>query len=82
MARERVVRREVREETADDVTTTPAPPAKPRAVDERVVEVEEEETVETRRPASGVTNVNVNKDPVSGNVSVNTPDGTQINVNK
>jgi hypothetical protein len=82
MARKRVVRREVREETADDATTTSATPTEPRAVDERVVEVEEEETVETRRPASGVTNVNVNKDPVSGNVSVNTPDGTQVNINK
>jgi hypothetical protein len=78
MARERVVRRTVREETEDDATTTAA---EPRAVNERVVEVEEEEAVETRRPASGVTNVNVNKDPVSGNVSVNTPDGTQVNVN-
>jgi hypothetical protein len=79
MARERVVRREVREETADDATTPT--PAEPGAVKERVVEVEEEEAAETRRPASGVTNVNVNKDPVSGNVSVNTPDGTQVNVN-
>ena len=40
-----------------------------------------EETTETRQPASGVTNVNVNKDPVSGNVNVNTPDGTQVNIN-
>jgi hypothetical protein len=76
MARERVVRREVREETEDDATTTPA---EPRVVKERVVE--EEEAVETPHPASGVTNVNVNKDPVSGNVSVNTPDGTQVNIN-
>jgi hypothetical protein len=78
MARKRVVRREVREETAADVPTAPAEPG---PVQERVVEVEEEEAVETRRPASGVTNVNVNKDPVSGNVSINTPDGTQVNVN-
>jgi hypothetical protein len=38
-----------------------------------------EETTEPR-PA-GVTNVNVNKDPVSGNVNINTPDGTQVNIN-
>ena len=46
-----------------------------------VVETVVEETTETRPPASGVTNVNVNKDPVSGNVNVNTPDGTQVNIN-
>jgi hypothetical protein len=48
----------------------------PVVVKETVVE----ETTEPR-PAGGVTNVNVNRDPVSGNVNINTPDGTQVNVN-
>ncbi len=50
----------------------------PKVVEQETVV---EETTETRPPASGVTNVNVNKDPVSGNVNVNTPDGTQVNIN-
>jgi hypothetical protein len=77
MDSERVVRREVREETVADTTRAPATPAgETQVVRETVVE----ETTEAPRPA-GVTNVNVNKDPVSGNVSVSTPDGKQINVN-
>jgi hypothetical protein len=77
MAQEKVVRREVhevREETVED--TVPATPKPPVVVEETVVE----ETVEPK-PAAGVTNVNVNTDPVSGNVNVNTPDGTQVNIN-
>jgi hypothetical protein len=51
-----------------------------------VVEEDEAATVETPAettpPGRRVTNVNVNEDPVSGNVSVSTPDGTQININR
>jgi len=73
MAQEKVVRREVHEETVEE--TGAAAPERPAVVKETVVE----ETTEPR-PA-GVTNVNVNKDPVSGNVNINTPDGTQVNIN-
>jgi hypothetical protein len=73
MAQEKVVRREVHEETVEDAGTTVR--EQPAVVKETVVE----ETTESR-PA-GVTNVNVNKDPVSGNVNINTPDGTQVNIN-
>ena len=88
MGQERVVRREVHEavvdEPADSTTTTPSSTTRttrkgvPKVVERETVV---EETTETRQPASGVTNVNVNKDPVSGNVNVNTPDGTQVNIN-
>jgi hypothetical protein len=81
MGQERVVRREVHEAVVEDPTATPAPATrkgKPKVVEQETVV---EETTETRKPASGVTNVNVNKDPVSGNVNVNTPDGTQVNIN-
>jgi hypothetical protein len=74
MAQEKVVRREVREVSVEDAAPSTAKP--PVVVEETVVE----ETVEPK-PAGGVTNVNVNKDPVSGNVNVNTPDGTQVNIN-
>jgi hypothetical protein len=77
MAQEKVVRREVREVSVEDAApSTAKPPKPPVVVEETVVE----ETVEPK-PAGGVTNVNVNKDPVSGNVNVNTPDGTQVNIN-
>jgi len=75
MAEEKVVRREVHEAVVEDATTATTA-MRPKVVKETV-----EETVETTQPATGVTNVNVNRDPVSGNVSVSTPDGTQINVN-
>jgi hypothetical protein len=81
MGQERVVRREVHEAVVEDPAATPAPATrknKPKVVEQEAVV---EETTETRQPASGVTNVNVNKDPVSGNVNVNTPDGTQVNIN-
>jgi hypothetical protein len=80
MGQERVVRREVNEAVVEE-PAAPAPATrktKPKVVEqEKVVE----ETTEIRQPASGATNVNVNKDPVSGNVNVNTPDGTQVNIN-
>jgi hypothetical protein len=72
MAEEKVVRREVHEAVVEDAVTT----TRPKVVKETV-----EETVETTQPPAGVTNVNVNRDPVSGNVNINTPDGTQVNVN-
>lgn len=75
MAQERVVRREVHEETvADGSSTTPA---------KQVVKETVTESSETRQPApaSGVTNVNVNPADVSErSVSINTPDGTQVNI--
>ena len=76
MAQERVVRREVHEETVADGSS--ASPTK------QVVKETVTESAETRQPApaSGVTNVNVNPaDASGGNVSINTPDGTQVNVN-
>jgi hypothetical protein len=81
MGQERVVRREVHEAVVEDPAAAPAPTTRkgePKVVEQETVV---EETTETRPPASGVTNVNVNKDPVSGNVNVNTPDGTQVNIN-
>jgi hypothetical protein len=86
MGQERVVRREVHEAVVEDPEATPTtttPSSTTRKGVPKVVEHETggEETTETRAPASGVTNVNVNKDPVSGNVNVNTPDGTQVHIN-
>ena len=73
MAQEKVVRREVHEETVEE---TGAPAARGRAGWSK-------RRWWRRRPSArpGVTNVNVNKDPVSGNVNINTPDGTQVNIN-
>jgi hypothetical protein len=73
MPAEKVVRREVHEAGVEDAVTTTT---RPKVVKEKV-----EETVETTQPPTGATNVNVNRDPVSGNVNVNTPDGTQVNIN-
>ena len=93
MAQERVVRREVTEQAAPkqvvEETVTEAAPR--RVVEETVTEaaprqvVEETvtETTQTRTaaPATGVTNVNVAADDTpSGNVSINTPGGTQVNI--
>ena len=87
MAQERVVKREVHEETVDG--STAAGTETTRRVTHQT------ETVQPAQPAPaapGVTNVNVTKPAVavdetgaavstSGNVSINTPGGTQVNVN-
>jgi hypothetical protein len=85
MAQERVVRREVHEETVAAPQTTEEVTRETRTV--------QTEQVAPAAPATGVTNLNVNSpastvDPATGaavstggQVSVNTPDGTQVNVN-
>jgi hypothetical protein len=77
MAQERRVRREVHEQTVDDTTAV----TRPEVVEEEVIETETETTRPVVRP--GVTNVNVNSSDVDrrGNVNINTPDGTQVNIN-
>ena len=81
MPNERVVRREVEhtEHTVKPADTIVEP-------DEKVVEkhVETTETVQAQptQPKNVNLNVNANSDPPAGDqVSVNTPDGTQVNVN-
>ena len=84
MSNERVVRREV-EHTTTQHTVKPAETiVEP---DEKVVEkrVETTETVQAQPAQPKSTNVNVNSNPdpaAGGQVSVNTPDGTQVNINK
>ena len=80
MATERTVRREVREETVD---TVPEP-----VVKEKEIEVREVPVAVPAAPAEpGVTNVNVTPGAparvpgTGGNASINTPEGTQVNVN-
>jgi len=82
MSNERVVRREVTETTQHTVkpADTIVQPS------EKVVEkrVETTETVQAQPAPPKNTNVNVsaNPDPAAGGqVSINTPDGTQVNVN-
>ena len=81
MSNERVVRREV-EHTTTQHTVKPAETiVEP---DKKVVEkhVETTETVQAE-PKSTNLNVNTNSDPASGGqVNINTPDGTQVNINK
>ncbi len=81
MATERTVRREVTEQTVEPGETTLAPD---RVGKERVTETTTQEVpvavpVVPAKPAA--TNVNVNQDPASGNLNINTPDGTQVNIN-
>lgn len=75
MAQERVVRREEHVETAETKEQTTVAPQQEV--------VRETRTTETKQvtPDDSVTNVNVNSDPASGNVNINTPDGTQVNIN-
>lgn len=75
MSEERVVRRE--EQVEEETTVAPA---------EQVTrETHTTETREVAPAAPRVTNVNATTtsttDPASGNVSINTPDGTQVNIN-
>jgi hypothetical protein len=84
MAQERTVRREVHQETVEAPQTTQEVTRETRSV--------QTEQVAPAAPAGGVTNVNVSHPTpavteegavvsTGGNVSINTPDGTQVNVN-
>lgn len=95
MAEERTVRREVHErqttvdggvvdtvEAVETVAVVPGAPAREvRRVTTEVVETVDQAPAPVA-PASGSTNVNVSKQASpTGNVSINTPDGTQVNIN-
>ena len=81
MSNERVVRREV-EHTTTQHTVKPADTiVEP---DKKVVEkhIETTETVQAEPKGTNL-NVNTNSDPASGGqININTPDGTQVNINK
>jgi len=83
MSNERVVRREVEHTTTQHTVTPPGTIVQP---DEKVVKhVETTETVqaEPAPPKNTNLNVNTNSDPASGGqININTPDGTQVNINK
>ena len=93
MAEERVVRREVHEQTVDGgaAATTAATSGQVTRETHTVQQTEQTVPATTVAPG-GVTNVNVTKPApavteegavvgTGGNVSINTPDGTQVNVN-
>jgi hypothetical protein len=84
MPNDRVVRREVEHTEHSEHTIKPADTIV--TPDKKVVEkhVETTETVQAQpiQPKNVNLNVNANSDPAAGDqVSVNTPDGTQVNVN-
>ncbi len=80
MAAERTVRREVTSQTVQPAEVTETTVTPERVTEERVVETT---TVPATPPPAKptATNVNVAQDPASGNVSIATPDGVQVNVN-
>ena len=78
MASERVVRREVTQETVQPTETV---------VEETVTEttqtVQPVVPVVPAQPANANVNVNANPDPAAGGqVNIQTPDGTQVNINQ
>ena len=84
MSNERVVRREV-EHTSTEHTAQPTETAVQPG--DKVVEkhVETTETVQAEPAQPKATNVNVNANPnpaAGGQVNINTPDGTQVNINQ
>ena len=84
MSNERVVRREV-EHTTTQHTAKPADTiVEPdKQITEKRVETTETVQAEPAPPKSTNVNVNANPDPASGGqVNINTPDGTQVNINK
>ena len=73
MASERVVRREVTQETVQPTETV---------VEETVTQTTTE-TVPVQPVQPKNTNLNVNADPDSaGQINIQTPDGTQVNINQ
>ena len=79
MSSERTVRREVTEHTVKPAETIVEPAE--HTVEKRVTETTETVPAQPAQPKN--VNVNVNPDPASGGqVSINTPDGTQVNVNQ
>jgi hypothetical protein len=83
MAQQRTVRREVETETQTD-EVAPVAETTEQTVTRKTERKEVVEAVPatTVAPARRSTNVNVSSsETAGGNVSVNTPDGTQVNVN-
>ena len=82
MSNERVVRREVEhtEHTVKPAETVVEPAEK---VVEKHVETTETVQAEPTQPKNVNLNVNANPDPAAGGqININTPDGTQVNINK
>ena len=79
MSTERTVRREVTEHTIKPADTIVEPA-------EKVIETHVTETTETvpaqPTPKNVNVNVNTNADPAKPQLNINTPDGTQVNVNQ
>ena len=81
MSSERVVRREVEhtEQTVESPQTVIQPTEK---VVEKHVETTETVQAQPADPKNVNLNVNANSDPTRGEqVNINTPDGTQVNIN-
>ena len=81
MSNERVVRREV-EHTTHTVKPAETVVEPTEKVVEKHVETTETVQAEPAQPKNVNLNVNANPDPAAGGqVNINTPDGTQVNIN-
>ena len=79
MSTERTVRREVTEHTVKPAETIVEPAE--HVVEKRVTETTETVPAQPAQPKNVNLNVNANPDPAAGGqININTPDGTQVNI--
>jgi hypothetical protein len=86
MAAERTIRRDVREVREEEQVEGSPSRQRVERVEQTVTETAQTEEATARSAEGGVTNVNVtppadNTGATGGSVTINTPDGTQVNVN-